>query len=87
MTNTSIQIEGSTKGSEGRPVSPRLSSSVASGEILGVLGANGAGSSTAVDNVPASRHHDGGRTRVRGFDTAERRTPVRHLVIYPAQVL
>ena len=87
MTNTGIQIEGSTKGSEGRPVSPRLSLSVASGEIFGVLGANGAGNSTAVENVPASRHHDGGRTRVRGFDPAEQRTPVRHLVLFPARVL
>ena len=86
MTSTGIQIEGSTKGSERPPVSRGLSS-VASGEIFGVLGANGAGNSTAVENVPASRHHDGGRIRVRGFDPAERRTPVRHLVIYPAQVL
>jgi ABC-2 type transport system ATP-binding protein len=87
MTSTGIQIEGSTKGSEGRTVPRRLSLSVASGEIFGVLGANGAGSSTAVENVPASRHHDGGRIRVRGFDPAERRTPVRHLVIFPAPVL
>jgi ABC-2 type transport system ATP-binding protein len=87
MTNTGIQIEGSTEGSEGRPGSPGLSLSVASGEIFGVLGANGAGNSTAVENVPASRHHDGGRTRVRMFDPAERRPPVRHLVIYPAPVL
>ena len=86
MTKTGIQIEGSTKGSEARPVSPRLSLSVASGEVFGVLGANDGGNSTPVENVPVSRHHDGGRTRVRGFDTAER-TPVRHLVIYPAQVL
>jgi ABC-2 type transport system ATP-binding protein len=88
MTSTGIQVEGATKGSEGRPVSRVLSLSVASGEMFGVLGANGAGRSTAVDNVPASRHHhDGGRIRVREFDPAERRMPVRHLVIFPARVL
>jgi hypothetical protein len=39
-------------------------------------------------SMPAvSRHPDGGRIRVRGFDPAERRTPVRHMVIFPAPVL
>jgi ABC-2 type transport system ATP-binding protein len=87
MTSTGIEVEGTIKGSEGRPVSRALSLSVASGEIFGFLGANGAGKSTAVENVPASRHHDGGQIRVRGFDPAEQRTQVRHLVIFPARVL
>jgi ABC-2 type transport system ATP-binding protein len=87
MTTTGIEVEGTTKGSERRPVSLALSLSVASGGIFGILGANGAGKSTAAENVSASRHHDGGGIRVRGFDPAEQRTPVRHLVIFPARVL
>jgi ABC-2 type transport system ATP-binding protein len=87
MTSAGIQVEGATKGYAGRPESRRLSMPVASGEIVGARGANPAGASTAVENVPASRHHPGGRIRVRGFDPAERRTPMRHLVIFPARAL
>jgi ABC-2 type transport system ATP-binding protein len=87
MTSTGIQGEGVTKGYGGRPVSRGPSLSVASGEIFGVLGANGAGEVSAVENVQASRHQDGGRIRVRGVDPTEQRRRVRHLVIFPAPVL
>ena len=87
MTTTGIEVEGTTKGSERRPVSRALSLSVASSEIFGILGADRAGKSALAENVPASRHHDGGQIRVRGFDPAEQRTPVRHLVLFPARVL
>jgi ABC-2 type transport system ATP-binding protein len=87
MTSTGIEFEGTSTGSEGPPVSRALSSSVASGEVSGILGANSAGKSTAVEIVPASRHHDGGQFRVRGFDRAEQRAQVRHLVIFRPRVL
>jgi hypothetical protein len=47
----------------------------------------GSGTRTAVENVPASQHHDGGQIRMRAFDPAEQRTPVRHLVLFPTRVL
>jgi ABC-type multidrug transport system ATPase subunit len=87
MTTTGIEVERGTTGSQMRPVSRALSSSVASGEIVGILGANDAGKRTVAGSVSASRHHDGGHFRMRGFDPAEQRTPVRHLVIFPARVV
>jgi ABC-2 type transport system ATP-binding protein len=87
MTSTGIQGEGVTKGYGGRPVSRRPSLSVASGEIFGVLGANGAGNTTAVDNAQTLPPRDGGQIRVLGVDPAEQRGRVRHLVIFPAPVL
>jgi ABC-type uncharacterized transport system ATPase subunit len=87
MTSAGIQVEGATKGLAGRPESRVLSMPVASGDVFGVLGAKGARKRTAVENLHASRHPDGDRIRVRGFDPAERRTPVRHLVIFPARAL
>jgi ABC-2 type transport system ATP-binding protein len=87
MTSTVIRVEGATEGYGGRPVLRGLSLSVASDESFGVLGANGAGKISAVENVQASRHQDGGRIRVRGVDPTEQRRRVRHLVIFPAPVL
>jgi ABC-type uncharacterized transport system ATPase subunit len=84
---TSTRIEATSRRSEGRPASQALSMSVASGEIFGIHGANRAGGATAVDNVPPSRHHDGGQIPMGGFDPADRQMPVRHLVIFPARVL
>jgi hypothetical protein len=49
--------------------------------------ATGSETRTAAENVPASRHHDGGQIRVPRFDPAEQRTSVRHLVLFPARVL
>jgi ABC-2 type transport system ATP-binding protein len=87
MTSTGIRVEGTAKRSEGRPTSRALSSSVALGDGFGILGANGAGQSTAVENGPAPSYHDGGQIRVRGFDPAEQQTRVRHLVFFSARVL
>jgi ABC-2 type transport system ATP-binding protein len=87
MTSTGIEIERTSTGAEGRPVSRALSLSVGSGEISGIPGANSAGKSAAVEIVPPSRHHDGGQIRVRGFDPAEQRAQVRHLVNFRPRVL
>jgi ABC-type multidrug transport system ATPase subunit len=87
MTSTRTQVEGVTKGYGGRQGLRGLSLSVASGEILGTLGASGAGKTTAVKSVEALRPRDGGRTRVLGFEPAEQRGRMRHLVIFPAPVL
>jgi len=73
MTSTGIQSEGLTKGHAGRPVLRGLSFAVASSEISGILGADGARDTTAVETIPAARHQDGGG--------------MRHLVIFPAPVL
>jgi ABC-2 type transport system ATP-binding protein len=87
MTSTGIRVEGATEGYGGRPVLRGLSLSVASDESFGVLGANGAGKTTAVDNAQTLPPRDGGQIRVLGLDPAEQRGRVRHLVIFPAPVL
>jgi ABC-2 type transport system ATP-binding protein len=87
MTSTGIEVERTVQGPKGRPMSRALSSSVASGESFGILGANGAGQNTAVEKVPASWDQGGGQIRVRGFDPAEQRTRIRHLVIFATRVL
>jgi ABC-2 type transport system ATP-binding protein len=86
-TSTGTQVEGITKGDGRRPVSRVLSLSVASRQFRGVLRADDADSTTAVDNVEASRRRDGGRNRVRGFDPAEPRERVRHRGDLPSPVL
>jgi ABC-type multidrug transport system ATPase subunit len=87
MTTTRTELERSTRASEMRPVSRALSLSVASGEAVAFPGASSAGKSTAAGSVSASRHHDGGQVYAGGFDPAEQRTAVRHLVVFPARVL
>jgi ABC-type hemin transport system ATPase subunit len=71
MTTTGVDLERSTKASQTWPVARALSVSVASGEIDGVLRANGAGTSRALASNPASHQW----------------TPVRHLVIFPTRVM
>jgi ABC-type uncharacterized transport system ATPase subunit len=61
--------------------------SVAAGEIVGDLGAHGAGITTAVENTPALRRRDGGPIRVSGQDPAGQGGLVRHLVVFRARVL
>jgi ABC-type multidrug transport system ATPase subunit len=87
MTATGIEVERDTKGSQRRLVSRELRSSVAAGEIVGIQGANDVGKSAVAESASTPRRHDGGRLQVRGLDPAEQRTPVRHLVLFPARVV
>ena len=87
MTATDTQLEGLTQGHGGRRVWRELSLPAAAGEIFGVLDANVAARTTAVESGQALRRRDGGRIRVRGHHPAEHREQVRHLVIFPAPVL
>jgi ABC-2 type transport system ATP-binding protein len=75
-----VEIEGLTKRYGDHLVLRDLSLSVAAGEIYGILGANGAGKTTAVEIVQGLRSRDGGRIRVLGLDPARDRRRLRHLV-------
>jgi ABC-2 type transport system ATP-binding protein len=57
-----------------------VSFSVAQGEVLGLLGANGAGKSTTVDLIAGLLSPDGGRVRVLGLDPRRDRSRVRQLL-------
>ena len=87
MTSIGIELERATNGVERPAGTGAVSLSVASGEIFGIMDDNGAGRSSVVENVPASRHRDGGRLLVRDVDPAEPRMQVRHLVVFPGRCL
>lgn len=75
-----LSVEGLTKSYGDRAVLRDLSVAVRAGEIYGVLGANGAGKTTAVEIMQGLRSRDGGCVRVLGFDPARDRHSLRHLV-------
>jgi ABC-2 type transport system ATP-binding protein len=77
---TALAVDGLTKSYGDRAVLRGLSLTVPAGEIYGVLGANGAGKTTAVEIMQGLRSRDGGRIRVLGFDPARDHRSLRHLV-------
>jgi ABC-2 type transport system ATP-binding protein len=80
MTDIALEIEGLTKTYGTQTVLRDLSLTAAAGEIYGLLGANGAGKTTAVEIAQGLRSRDGGRVRVLGVDPARDRRRLRHLV-------
>ena len=75
-----LDVEGVTKAYRGQRVLHDVSLTVAQGEIFGILGANGAGKTTAVEIVQGIRSRDGGRVWLLGLDPATERSRLRHLV-------
>ncbi len=67
-TDPVIVVEALTKSYAGRPVVDDVSFSVGSGEIFGLLGANGAGKSTTVECLQGLRRPDAGSIRLLGLD-------------------
>lgn len=57
-----------------------LSLRVATGEVLGILGTNGAGKTTAVEMIAGLRNPDRGRVRVLGLDPVRDRAKVRQVL-------
>ena len=63
-----IQISGLSKSYDGKKVIENLSFSVAAGEVYGLLGANGAGKSTAIECILGTKKADSGTVRILGLD-------------------
>ena len=63
-----IQIKGLSKSYDGKKVIENLSFSVAAGEVYGLLGANGAGKSTAIECILGTKKADSGTVRILGLD-------------------
>ena len=63
-----VFAEGLTKAYDGKTVVDHLNLSVKSGTIFGLLGANGAGKSTAIECVLGTKQADGGTIRLLGQD-------------------
>ena len=69
-----IFVEGLTKSYNGKTVVDHLDLSVKSGTVFGLLGANGAGKSTAIECILGTKQADSGTVRLLGQDPKKRRT-------------
>ena len=63
-----IFVEGLTKAYNGKTVVDHLDLSVKSGTVFGLLGANGAGKSTAIECILGTKRSDAGTVRLLGQD-------------------
>lgn len=75
-----IRVEGLRKAYAGRRVLDGLSFEVASREVFGILGMNGAGKTTAVEIVQGLRDRDAGHVEVLGLDPRRDRSRLRPLL-------
>lgn len=69
-----VFAEGLTKSYGGRLVVDRLDLSVERGRVFGLLGANGAGKSTAIECILGTRQPDSGTIRLLGQDPRKHRS-------------
>ena len=65
-----VSVRGLTKSYGGRVVLDRFDLDLRAGEIVGLIGANGAGKTTAVECIQGLRRADAGTIRVFGMDPA-----------------
>lgn len=79
MTEPAILVEHIRKAFKHTVAVDDVSFTVAPGEVVGLLGANGAGKSTTVDLIAGLRAPDRGRVRVLGLDPHSSKE-VRHLL-------
>jgi ABC-2 type transport system ATP-binding protein len=75
-----VQVRGLCKSYGGRHVVDHVDLDVGEGEIVGLLGANGAGKTTAVECIEGLRQADAGRIRVFGLDPATENARLRPLI-------
>jgi ABC-2 type transport system ATP-binding protein len=75
-----VRVEGLAKAYGAHRVLTDVSLRVGQGEIVGVLGSNGAGKTTAVEIIQGLRAKDAGSVRVLGLDPCSQRSRLRHLV-------
>ena len=68
-----IFAEGLTKSYDGKTVVDHLSFSVERGTVFGLLGANGAGKSTAIECLLGTKRADAGTVRLLGQDPGKQR--------------
>jgi ABC-2 type transport system ATP-binding protein len=66
-----LQLENVTRFRAGRPAVRELSLSLPGGQVLGLLGVNGAGKSTTLAMIAGALRPDGGSIRLQGQDFSE----------------
>jgi ABC-2 type transport system ATP-binding protein len=79
-TQQMVMVRGLRKSYGGRAVVDGLDLDVGPGQIVGLIGANGAGKTTAVECVQGLRKPDAGRIQVLGLDPATQGERLRKLV-------
>lgn len=77
-----IQIQDASKSFKDTPAVQNLTLEVGVGEILGLLGANGAGKSTTINMLLGFIHPDSGSVTIHDMDTTKQATEVRKLIGY-----
>ncbi|MCC5944287.1 MAG: ABC transporter ATP-binding protein [Bernardetiaceae bacterium] len=77
-----IQIQNVNKAFKGSPAVQNLSLEVNEGEILGLLGANGAGKSTTINMLLGFLPPDSGTVKINKLDTSQNTQEVRRLIGY-----
>ena len=77
-----IHIQNVTKSFKGKPALRQLSLQVREGEILGLLGANGAGKSTTINLLLGFLKPDSGTVRVMDLDVMQQGHKARHFIGY-----
>jgi len=75
-----IQITNASKSFKGKPAIQNLSLQVEAGEILGLLGANGAGKSTTINMLLGFITPDTGSVAIQNMDPTKRPSEVRKLI-------
>ncbi|MDO5080357.1 ABC transporter ATP-binding protein [Buchananella hordeovulneris] len=75
-----IEVSGLTKSYGTRQVLRGVELSVQAGQIVGILGANGSGKTTAIECIGGLRQRDGGQVRVAGLDPAANPPALRELL-------
>lgn len=71
--NEALLVRGLTKSYSGKKAVDHLDLSVRRGTVFGLLGANGAGKSTAIECILGTKQADCGTVRLLGQDPKERR--------------
>lgn len=77
-----IQIQDVNKSFKGTPAVQNLTLQVNQGEILGLLGANGAGKSTTINMLLGFLPPDSGTVSINQLDTTQKAQEVRKLIGY-----
>lgn len=77
-----IQVSEVTKSFKGNPAVRNLTLHVAEGEILGLLGANGAGKSTTINMLLGFITPDAGKVTINNMETDHQAAAVRKLIGY-----
>ena len=73
MNEVIVNVQNVSKSFGGRKVVDKLSLSVASGEVFGLLGHNGAGKSTTIEMILGIKQPDEGSTHILGKEAAAHR--------------